>query len=152
MKTPCFYLHNWNFTFRQIEFWNFIHFYNLHVRPVKAQISLRIHVTDLSRRWVQVTVPRMWCTKTLYYYSIYLLFASQSDVAKNVFIFTECRKYINLCLASHRSDICKPCRPRSERGVWSLSILFALKYMHFYKNTVLIKTNQTSLPLEIDPS
>ena len=36
----------------------------------------------------------------------------------------------NLCLASHKRDIGKPCRLRSdaaERGVWSGSTLFALK-------------------------
>ena len=55
----------------------------------------------------------------------------------------------HLSLASHKKDIGKQCKPRSdaaERGVWSGSTLFALNSeIPTKQNIIMIKTNQTPL-------
>ena len=59
-----------------------------------------------------------------------------------------------LCLVSHKKDIGKQCRPRSDAascGVWPGSTLFVLKYRIFI-NMIIIKNNQTYLLLGMDPT
>ena len=62
----------------------------------------------------------------------------------------------DLCLASHKRDIGKQCRPRSdaaERGVWSGSTLFAIsleisiKYGNSENQTPLIEVKDLSKEL-----
>ena len=60
----------------------------------------------------------------------------------------------HLCLASHKRDTGKQCRPRSdaaERGVWSRSTLLAFNTGISIKHGK-TKNNQTSLLLEMDRS
>ena len=63
---------------------------------------------------------------------------------------------IHLCLVSHKRDICKQCRPRSdaaEWNIWSGSTLFAFNTGIEKKNPKKRrsnKTNQTPLLLEKD--